>query len=667
MLNKNMSRREALMTLGNITLLSACGGGPSTRPSTPVPGPAAGLNADRPVLVFDTRGVFTSPWGAAGFAWPPQLFWGNVPEMNNHSLGEMRANAAGIEAAGLAPLLGPVAWGYEYSAATGTNTGQGIPDNSQLGGWKQWGQWMTAHPQYYAMRWADVGEPHYAPPEAGYITPMMPMEPADWPTEWTPPAGWVAPQGWVNGRPTSRISYGQWLGVRLAQLAFQVGCRGMYCADYVVDLEWGDAIDYNPRVIDDFATWAGVSIPAGTVGSRADTVQDNYKSLWWDYKCVKFAEFYGSMAKSLLANGKVPMVGGQTFAPHKRGAGLDLRILAQHAAGVQGKYYYFNVELQSDELRPPRNYWSGSIAMGATAAREPDMVLGSQMDATGGQGNFDRSVAGAGHDAAWGLKYITHQWLSVGWTHVAGRDGVVRRATGSFMRSYWDAGRTPQAELDLILQRIPRHPFGPAVYYSVAIERSFENVNGKHGNSSWFCLEKAEREMLPPQQFTQQGHFRGFFTGYWVSDVAINALKPADYPSAWIVYDSDRLPSAERTRLLAMAPIIDPEKDFTAAAQQLWTLGPVHVAQDVNQCLNGLAFVDQTGSVIVMVSNSLETTGVGTLVFSNVADGRFDCWSLLNAIDTQMTVTNHQGTLPISVPARATLVYEIPRLVWLGH
>ncbi|HNW52533.1 MAG TPA: hypothetical protein PKH79_15725 [Prolixibacteraceae bacterium] len=32
--------------------------------------PANGLNADRPVLLFDKNGVFGQPWGAAGNAWP---------------------------------------------------------------------------------------------------------------------------------------------------------------------------------------------------------------------------------------------------------------------------------------------------------------------------------------------------------------------------------------------------------------------------------------------------------------------------------------------------------------------------------------------------------------------------------------------------------------------
>ncbi|MBK9616532.1 MAG: hypothetical protein IPO35_13875 [Uliginosibacterium sp.] len=49
------------------------------------------------MLAYEYGGVLGQPWGAAGFAWPPQLFWNNVPKMNSHSLNEMRAVAAGVE------------------------------------------------------------------------------------------------------------------------------------------------------------------------------------------------------------------------------------------------------------------------------------------------------------------------------------------------------------------------------------------------------------------------------------------------------------------------------------------------------------------------------------------------------------------------------------------
>jgi|APHig6443717497_1056834.scaffolds.fasta_scaffold14701_1 hypothetical protein len=628
--------------------------------------PANGLSADRPVLLFERNGVFGQPWGAAGNAWPQQLFWNNVAANNNHHLQEMKDAAAGVESNGCVPVLGCVAWGYEYTSATGGDSANlaSFPDFSKEGGWKQWGEWMqdTNRVKYYSTNWRGVAEP-------GYITPLMPMEINDWPSEWVAPKNWVAPSNWTNDRPVSKISYGQWLGIRLAQLALKTGNRGMMCADYVIGLEWGDAIDYNKRVVDDFAAWAGITIPAGSISERADFIQLNHKSQWFDFKCVRFAEFYCSMGQNLLDNGKIPLLGGQTLGEN-RGSGNDFRIYTQGINGsmsLPGKYWFFNVELQADDLRPPHEYWVSAAKMGMLACREPDMQLGGQMNAFGGQGMFNRSLKIDNRDTIWGKKLLINQWLSVGWTHIAGRNGVVRRAPMSFMRSYWDAGKTPKEELNLILNHIPRHPFGPAVYYSVAIERSFEKGNGKYSNSWYMCTEKFTRELSPIKNATHQGYLRGLCNGYWVSDVGIDSLKPVDYPSAWIVYDSKHLPDAERTKLEAMAPIVDPEKKFSEAANALFPLGPVYIDQNKDQCLNCLAFVDQNESVIVMISNSMESVATARLMFNHVGDGTFECCGLYGCENTTLSISDNSGSIPISVPSRGTIVYEIPRLKWLGH
>ena len=81
--------------------------------------PANGLSADRPVFLFDKNGVFGQPWGAAGNAWPQQLFWNNVDDTNNHHLQEMINEASGIEDDGRVPVLGCVAWCYEFKSASG--------------------------------------------------------------------------------------------------------------------------------------------------------------------------------------------------------------------------------------------------------------------------------------------------------------------------------------------------------------------------------------------------------------------------------------------------------------------------------------------------------------------------------------------------------------------
>jgi hypothetical protein len=608
---------------------------------------AAGLSVDRPVFIYETNGVCGQPWGAAGESWPQQLFWDYV-DQNKNQYYEMINESAGCEAVGRVPLVGCVAWGYEYTACTGGDTANGISDMSTTGGWQQYGEWTTAHSSYFAQDW-------YGTTYTGYITPLMPLDAADW------------PDGPAN--PT----YAEWLAAKLSALCLNFNYRGVFCADYVVGLEWGDACDYHPRVLADFESWAGVTLSGTTVAEKADDIQVNYKSQWWDYKCTRFSRFYTDIANTLLAHGITPMVGGQIggYPSLMRGSGLDMRLYMHGENALEGKYWFFIVELQSDALRSVSSLWLPAFNMGATACRDPDMRFGSQMDAAGGQGAFDTALVNAGKDTAWGAKYLKNEWLSVGWTHVAGRDGVVRRCTQSFVRSYWDAGSIDMDMYDTMLGHIPRHPFGPAFYYSVAIERAFETGNGKAGNSWWDPTILLTRELTPTQEYYPYGAARGLCLGYWASDVGVDNLDPADYPCAWIVYDEDKLPDSERAKLIAMAPIINIAPDGNtpdiADATTLLNASPVHIAQAGDACLNGLAFVDQNDSVIVMVSNSLDTDSTGTLVFNNVGNGTFACNGLLGTTSATLSVSGNTGSIAISVAARDTVVYEISNLKWIGH
>jgi len=142
--------------------------------------------------------------------------------------------------------------------------------------------------------------------------------------------------------------------------------------------------------------------------------------------------------------------------------------------------------------------------------------------------------------------------------------------------------------------------------------------------------------------------------------VDLSKLAAADIPSAWLVYNLDRLPAAEKSRLQALAPVIDPRVNPTAVLAAC----PVR-AKGLG--LNCLAFVDQNGSVIVMVSNLSSTATVGSLEFTNVVNGTFACNGLLGTPNGTLTVKNNAGSLPIVVDERDTIVLEIPGLQWIGH
>jgi len=81
-----------------------------------------------------------------------------------------------------------------------------------------------------------------------------------------------------------------------------------------------------------------------------------------------------------------------------------------------------------------------------------------------------------------------------------------------------------------------------------------------------------------------------------------------------------------------------------------------------------LAFIDQNGSVIIMVTNQDGTDqNSGTLEFTDVSNGNFNLIGLLGTPGTTMKVANNTATVPISVAAYDTAVYEIPVLKWIGH
>jgi hypothetical protein len=343
-------------------------------------------------------------------------------------------------------------------------------------------------------------------------------------------------------------------------------------------------------------------------------------------------------------------------------SGNDPRIWAKQQPG---KYWFFLVETQSagDRNTPPD--WTALYSIGATTSREPDVPVGVMLDAD--IGDYWNAVTRAGWSTEFGWRYLKHTWLSAGWTHVANRDGTVRRGTQSFMRSFWDAGGTNPDHMNAILGHIPKHPFGPAMYYSVSIEKSFEvpPPAGTDTPNYYFYFEYLQRGIRTPTpgypKPELEGIVQGLNLGYWVSDAVDPAkLSAANKPSAWLMYDSNRLPAAERAKLEAVAPVFDLASD---AAKAL-AAGPLRAK---GSGLNALAFVDQNGSVMVMVSNMNATDSSGSLEFSNVGNGSFDAIGLLGTPTGKFTVASNKASLPITVAARDTLVFEIPKLKWVGH
>jgi len=582
----------------------------------------SGPDADDPPFVTERNGVFHIPWGAGNYSWPEQMFWESKSEIKDK--GDIMRNLADQETAlGRVASMSCVAWGYEYKAATGGDSALGFADMSHKEGWQQWGEWIAARKdKYLAQDWD--GKILY--PAAGYITPMMPLDKEDWPPG------------------IDSATYGDWSGWKLGTLANEIHTRGFFAADFVVGL-YGGNHDFHPRVIDDFERWAGVKVPGASVTERAAVVKNSYWARYNDFKSDRFARFYARAANTIRSSGREPLVGGQILpdAPMVRGSGNDFRIYLRH---LPAKNWFFQVELQSDEGRPVPTYWTSATYMGIHAARAPDFPLGAQMDAS--SSNFWGAVkntrkAGDGlTDSVWGNRYLKHAWLSVGWTHVANTDGSVRRAPLAFQRSYWDAGGVDTPIVALVRKHIPRHPFGPAVYYSTDLERQSEGT----GNPNFYYW------VAPKAMGWRQA---GVPAGYFVSDTALANLKPENRPSGWFVYVDNlgltSLNPGEKARLENIAPILT-EKDVRDSC-------PVSFEGD---SLGGYAFLDSAGSVIVVVSNAGSTSHAGWLNFAKVENGRYALNDLLDNTSGVLGVVANKSRFPFWIEARDTKVFEIPGL-----
>ncbi len=603
---------------------------PQVPNASPIP-PARGYDADRPAFVFEKNGIYKQAY--LGGPWPQQLFWEDVAEFEqrrNEGLGDV----ASIEAKGLVPAMGGVTWGIELVLANGGDPSRGYEDWSQKDGYKQYAAWMNPRKDDYFALNADGA---IAYPEQGYVSFGMPLLPADL------PAGKTA------------MTFGEWAGERLGRYALRHNIRALYGADGFIGINPG--ADWHPRLLDSFAAWVGQPVLGATVRERYEYILQHLKPEYFDFIAHKQAGFFAAFANTLLAAGKTPLVGGQVpnEPANARVFGDDPRIWLQH---IEAKHTMFNVETQSAGDRAVQPQWTSSICLGHCSAYEPDANIGVVLDADNAE--FWGPWARDNDAVEFGWRFLKHNWLSAGWVHIAGRDGAVRRAAKCITRTYWDAGAVDVGQMAAVFGHIPRHPFGPALYYSASIQREFERPPEK-GYATYSVRYMLQDGLSDPAVRADFGAAQGLSVGYWVSDaVDPSKLPAANRPSAWLVYRADLLPAAERAKLEAVAPVIDPGVNMAAAL----AVGPLRARGSGLSCL---AFVDQNGAVVVMVSNCLASATTGSLDFSQVGNGTFACNGLLGTPSAALTIAGNRGSLPITVAARDTLVFEIPGLKWLGH
>jgi len=146
-----------------------------------------------------------------------------------------------------------------------------------------------------------------------------------------------------------------------------------------------------------------------------------------------------------------------------------------------------------------------------------------------------------------------------------------------------------------------------------------------------------------------------------VSDSSLPNLKPENRPSGWFVYVDNlgftHLKDEEKARLQAIAPILT-ESDIHDSC-------PVSFEGD---SLGGFAYIDQNGSVIVVVSNAGEKAVAGNIHFAKVEDGYYKVTELLvNRRAGALPIFKNQGDWAIGMAGRETRVFQIDGLRELGR
>ncbi len=218
---------------------------------------------------------------------------------------------------------------------------------------------------------------------------------------------------------------------------------------------------------------------------------------------------------------------------------------------------------------------------------------------------------------------LKQHWLAVGFWHIANTDGTVRRGVCEFMRHYWDGGKEPREAVELVRKHIPTRPFGPALYYSRAVELSYEKDYPATG------------KLYPLGDRAYAAQQSGIPIGYSVSDIALDSLirKPENHPSAWLTTGIDRMPKAELEKLKRIAPVHDLgslDRDRLAT--------PIRFSKGA--C--GYAFRDQQNKTIILVWRQGRPPGSKseadhgrtpvdcTVSFSNLQDGQYRITDMLD-------------------------------------
>jgi hypothetical protein len=167
-----------------------------------------------------------------------------------------------------------------------------------------------------------------------------------------------------------------------------------------------------------------------------------------------------------------------------------------------------------------------------------------------------------------------------------------------------------------------------------------------------FVTHETRGERYNPVGAVSRAAQNQFFPGYYVSDAALENLKPEARPSAWLVDRLDLLPAPERKQLEQSAPVFDFEDRAGAPS-------PVRFGGGAT----GFGFVDQHGRVIVVVTRDdwkPDETGLVTVPLQGVENGDHTASSLLDPEEKiPFRISSNRGRFSLPLDPWETKVFVL--------
>jgi len=611
---------------------------------------AATINADGQVgrTSYDTlpfaSTIYAQSWGASPGLAPGNLFWQHGTNFTNpQTMAAARQFANKLTARGIVPASGAQRWEDTYEISQPASQFPGEPswiadDRNNMGlvnkpEFQAWVQWQQAHSHLF-MVGADGG-PEGADFRAwrgdwGHISPLMPMPQNEW------PAG-------VNN-----ANYGDWYAYRWGETAQRSGAYGIMLSDFTDSQPISPSyqIGFNQQVVAGFQAKLGRTIPGSDIPAQARFINAHYYPQWNDYLAQGYADFYAVMANRLSKAGHPALIIDQCgqWPSARRLQGTDAYIIAHSMPPANYLCIWDNQTMQVGRNGQPMIWGIGGMVI--AAAREPNIRNGGNLSAD--DDAFWQAAAYFWGNLSYndqherGLKELKRNWLETAWSHIATRQGTVRRALAFMQRDYWDKGSLDPHVEWLIRDIVPTRPFGYALYYSMSAERIVEaDVPAKGGTNGTY--------MNPNRLLNFKN--AGGPVGYYVSNAGLSALKPAARPAAWLVLDN-RVPKDELDKLRAVAPVLN-----SVAEAKRFARAPLVYSDH----LSGMGFYDQHGRLIVTVSNLINQGLNGSITLRGLAAGNYTATDLVMGAVINFTVANGKGVMQFPITRWDTRAFAIKR------